>query len=752
MKKSKWFKLSYSMIVVLGLMLVQHYGDRFFAAGPGAHLSGSSSSGPIAVTPDNESVWVANPDNNSVSLINVENDANQKVDEIRVGREPQNLAVSPDGKFVYVSNSVDGTVTVIRANEGNPHVIKSIRVGTEPYGLAFTPNGSKLYVADARSNSVSVIDTNGDRLIKTIPNVGFEPRGLAVTNDGDGDDNDEKVYVTQFLALPVGGNKLDGEDDSKVGVVTVISTATDTVTGTVVLNPLADTGFKALGDAIARIPPGTQAIFTTGAYPNQLNNIAIKGNFAFVPNTGASPNGPVRFNVNTQSLLSVINLATNADAGKTINMHLAVAQQTNPSRLFITQPWAMAFKHTVNEGFVVSAASNIVVKVAIDPNTGAPTVQSDPLDSSRVLQVKVGKNPRGIAVNSRDTRAYVMNYVSRNVTVLDLTSVPEQVIATVGSAALPQPGTLEDKIHIGKELYNTSIGEFDPPAAGQPAIVGRMSAAGWGACSTCHPFGLSDNVVWIFATGPRRTIPQHTDFDLTDPQRQTQRALNWSAIFDEEEDFELNIRGVSGGLGLIVLGDGITQDPNVNAFVPLANGGRRQLKVRGVGAWDAIKAFEQFGIRPPISPLSKTNPDVNAGEALFRQANCQLCHGGPQWTSSKVRFTPPPDATLLSNGQLIGELKNVGTFDPTVKNEVRANVSPAPLGADGFAPASLLSVFAFPKTFLHNGAADSLDVVLANVQHRSAGTGGVDTLSNPFDRAKLVRFLESIDASTPPIQ
>ena len=103
MKKSKWFKLSYSMIVVLGLMLVQHYGDRFFAAGPGTHLSGSSSSGPIAVTPDNESVWVANPDNNSVSLINVENDANQKVDEIQVGREPQNLAVSPDGKFVYVS-------------------------------------------------------------------------------------------------------------------------------------------------------------------------------------------------------------------------------------------------------------------------------------------------------------------------------------------------------------------------------------------------------------------------------------------------------------------------------------------------------------------------------------------------------------------------------------------------------------------------------------------------------------------------
>jgi hypothetical protein len=38
--------------------------------------------------------------------------------------------------------------------------------------------------------------------------------------------------------------------------------------------------------------------------------------------------------------------------------------------------------------------------------------------------------------------------------------------------------------------------------------------------------------------------------------------------------------------------------------------------------------------------------------------------------------------------------------------------------------------------------------VLRNVTHRSAGTGGVDTLSNAADRAKLVRFIESIDAAT----
>ena len=64
---------------------------------------------------------------------------------------------------------------------------------------------------------------------------------------------------------------------------------------------------------------------------------------------------------------------------------------------------------------------------------------------------------------------------------------------------------------------------------------------------------------------------------------------------------------------------------------------------------------------------------------------------------------------------------------------------------------SLLSVFAFPQTFLHNGVSPSLSDVLNNVQHRSAGTAGVDTLSNAADRAKMVRFIESIDAATAPI-
>jgi YVTN family beta-propeller protein len=623
-----------------------------------------------------------------------------------------------------------------------------IPVGTEPYGLALTPSGAKLYVSNQRSSSVSVIDTATDTVVGTIvAGVSPGPRGLAVSNDGDGDDSDELLYVTQFLSQSAVG--VEGADDAKQGLLTLIDTAADAVNGYLVLPPLADTGFEAAGDALERTAPGSDFSFTTGAYPNQLNSIALKSQWVYVPNPGASPNGPLRFDVNVQSLLSWSDALAGTEPAP-LNMQLAVASQASDEKRFLTVPWALAFEHGSETGFVVSAASDVVAKIAIDPASGTPSVELDPDRADRVLEISVGKNPRGIVINPADSRAYVMNYVSRDVSVLDLTKSPETAIATMPSADLPAPGTSEALIHLGLELYNSSIGSFDPASPGKPPIVGRLSENGWGSCSACHPDGLSDNVVWIFPDGPRRTIPQHADFDPSDPLRLTQRMLNWSAARDEVEDFELDIRAVSGGDGLIVLGDGVTPDPDVANFLPQASGGRNQLKVGGVPAWDALKAYVKFGIRAPVSPQPKTDPDALAGRALFISANCQQCHGGPQWTRSSVRYTPPPAAGQVVNEQILAELRNVGTFDPSAFNEVNANAG-APKGADGFAIPSLLSGFAFESTLLHGGAVGGFDQVLQNVTHRSAGTGGVDTLSNAADRAKIAVFLRSIDGASVPI-
>jgi len=98
----------------------------------------------------------------------------------------------------------------------------------------------------------------------------------------------------------------------------------------------------------------------------------------------------------------------------------------------------------------------------------------------------------------------------------------------------------------------------------------------------------------------------------------------------------------------------------------------------------------------------------------------------------------------------------VGTFDPAlftdgVSNEIRANnmANVQARGILGLNVPSLISVFA-SAPYLHSGAAPTLDAVLENVTHRSAGSGGMDTLANENDRKAVVRFLKSIDRSTEP--
>src|SRR5262249_55429892 len=149
---------------------------------------------PLALTADDAFAVLANPDNNSVTFFDLRQDRNRKLAEVPVQTEPNGVAFLPDGSKAFAANTVSGTVSVMRVNLANGVVSRpyaQIPVGTEPYSLVLTPNGSKLYVANARSNSISVIDTATDTVIRTIQNAGIEPRGMAITNDGDADDLDE---------------------------------------------------------------------------------------------------------------------------------------------------------------------------------------------------------------------------------------------------------------------------------------------------------------------------------------------------------------------------------------------------------------------------------------------------------------------------------------------------------------------------------------------------------------------------------
>jgi YVTN family beta-propeller protein len=224
-------------------------------------------------------------------------------------------------------------------------------------------------------------------------------------------------------------------------------------------------------------------------------------------------------------------------------------------RLFLAVPWAIAFKNHADEGYAVSLSSNVVVKVTLDadgtPTVNAPKAAGDP---GSIVRILVGQGPRGIVVNGDDTRAYVANENSRDVSVIDLRT--DSVVATVSTSALPQPGTEAARRLVGKAVFDSSTG-VDLPALSSPALSGvvqrfpaRLSSEGWGSCFACHGFGRTDNVVWMFGSGPRRTSSLHASFNPEDAG--DIKLLNHSAINNEVQDFQNNILDVSGGLGLIV--------------------------------------------------------------------------------------------------------------------------------------------------------------------------------------------------------
>jgi hypothetical protein len=445
-------------------------------------------------------------------------------------------------------------------------------------------------------------------------------------------------------------------------------------------------------------------------------------------------------------------------------------------KLFNTNPFALAFKRKAKEGFVALAATNRLLRLEVNgqgvPTINAPHNAQDPgnivrielkdrleLSQSDPQDVIGGMNPRGLALNSKDTRAYVMDFVSRDIAVVDISgSNPAKyaTLARIQSAHLPPSGTVAATVQRGKQLFNTAIGPVGT-ATNSMRPAGRMSDTGWGTCYSCHVNGLIDSVTWMFPDGPRQSISMENTFTFRDAVIQHgapalpeshQRALNWSAVRDEVQDFERNIRAVSGGGGLI---EGIPEGAAGLAQVPdllvTANTGRD-------ADLDAIATYIALGVRAPISPLRGEN--VSRGRQLFAAAGCQSCHGGEDWTNSIIDFTPPPAAAQVVDAQLAKFLCRVGTFDSSlfadgVSNEIRANnvANVQARGADGFNVPSLISVFA-SAPYLHSGAALTLDAVLENVTHRSAGTGGVDTLTNPGDRRELVRFIKSIDRKTTP--
>jgi len=823
----------------------------------GVTLQTPSRSTSIALTSDDTKLVVVNRQNNSVSIIQVQDefghDTEELLAELPVGKEPRFVAISPDNNRAFITNAVDGTVSIIDLASPTPELLTtSITVGTEPRGIAFTPNGRYAYVANHTEGTVSVIRSASLEVVNTVT-VGGNPMAIAISNDGDADDNDESVYVTRFYSEVIDPiNRPDGFNDSKEGKVDYFTVAESLsqhpTAGVYKVAPIADSGFttdrrhfcqntrdalEAAGEVVffnsgadgtgggaANLAKETFCPDPTstdidadgpiannlqGVYPNYLYGALIRDGVLFIPNVGASPEPPVKFSVNVQALISSINLDSGTDS--TINLNNQIKTETNPDsptesldRLFGNDIVAIDANVDGDKFLVLSRGGNYVIRASLGDNgqldIGAP---------NNVVRFQTGNIPSGIVISQNGKRAYTNNEVSTSVTVIDLDN--NQVIERdLSSSEPPVPGTQKHRNVVGKLAFFTALGipddldtngddEFDIAIRDIEPLTFRSKASdnAWSGCSSCHEDGHSDNVTWIFPTGPRQTLPLEGTFANSDST--DQRVLNWNAVRGSVTDFNNNSRGVQGGTGFATNVDGINRTAEVFNHGP----------TKGISdALDAMTEWVANAVRAPIMPDNEDTFAIDSGRNLFT-TNCASCHGGEKWTKSSIALydnnptfelnplganffadgkVPPvdPDLTVAgpqivsvdTGGVVTKFLDDVGTLNLGNELEIRGagaigggeitiagdpneglEVTPqstqgfAALGGAGFNTPSLLGV-AYHSPYFHDGSAVTLDEVF----ERHTLPGAADAAINEIivseeEQEHLKAFLLSIDDDTP---
>ena len=802
----------------------------------GEIIPASSRSSTIALSSDDRRVVVVNREQNSVSVIEVQdeqgNDTSNLIAEVSVGNEPRYVALSPNDRWALVSNAVDGTVSLIALAGGTPAVLgEPITVGTEPRGIAFTPNGALAFVANHSSGNVSVIDTQQWEVINTIA-TGGNPLAIAVTNDGDDEDNDEQVYVTRFFGEVIDPARPDGFDDAKQGVIDNfgVKDAWQGVTRVrqITLSPLTDSGFNAdrrqfcqktrdilqdngevvffnsaadgQGNGAAALAnevfcPDNQSsdastdgpIGSTpqGAYSNLLHGALIRNGRLYIPHIGDQPEPPVRFNVNVQALVGVVDLRRGEHV-ESVNINAQIAQETQPDdptrsldRLFGNDIVAMDADRNGEHFFIVSRGGNYVLRAGLDAQ-GTITIFSG--QGTGAIRYQTGNLPSGVVVNASATRLYTNNEANSSVTAVDLVS--NQVIERDIHASTPAvPGTDEHRILIGKLVFHTALGipdvldtngdgSFDIDVRDIEPLRFRNKASdnAWSSCASCHEDGHSDGVTWLFPTGPRQTIALEGSFaknDLSD-----QRIFNWNAVRGSNTDFDQNSRGVQGGIGHATDVNGENRSAQIFNHGP----------VEGIS--DALDALSEWvaSVRAPVMPDGE---DSEAGRRVFAE-HCASCHGGVKWTKSRTSplydnnpifaenpiganffaGVAPLDPRLTVAGPQIvsvtdeqaGTLRfldDVGTVDAGNPLEIRGAGAIAGQSTQGFPSLSANGAFNSPSLlglglsapFLHDGSALSLEEVF--IRHRLGEASIAQTLDSS-DRQALVDFLVSIDDDTEP--
>lgn len=264
-----------------------------------------------------------------------------------------------------------------------------------------------------------------------------------------------------------------------------------------------------------------------------------------------------------------------------------------------------------------------------------------------------------LQVSADGERLYAYAWLDRQVHAWDIQDVGTP--RPLWSASTVNQEPLSPEVLWGKQLFHDAS---DP----------RIAKDGYLACTTCHPDGRHDGMVWDFTDrgeGLRNTISLegHGGLDMG--------RLHWSGNFDEIQDFEQELRHGQSGRGFL------TDDQWSTGTVSSPLG---DPKAGLSPELDALAAYVSSLDVPPESPWG-LDP---TGEALFFNKQCTVCH--------------PVDEQYTDSGRPSHPRHDVGTL---------TDASGMRLGTllDGLDTPTLLGVWS-TAPYLHDGSARNLEAAI----------------------------------------
>lgn len=599
-------------------------------------------------------VWCVNPDSATVSRIHATTLAKEL--EIAVGTKPHSLALKPDGSALWVVCEKSDDLWVLDPTNGALVTRTDLGYGVAPVAVAFAPDGSAGFIAGQGAGALLTINLT-TFAISSMLDLGAGPNSLAISGDS------SRILVTRFISPDTQGE------------VWEVNAGTMTLT-------------RAFALAFDNTPDGENS---GRGVPNYLMQVAISpdGRRAWIPSKkdnvarGLFRDGQSLTHDNTvRSILSQLDLVSNAEV---LSNRIDVDNHSLPGAICFSPLGDLAY---------VAYQGNNEVRVF------------DTASGNNLSSVDTGFAPQGVCLNADGSRLYVMNFLSRSVSLFDV----GQVAAGLSSAIVPLGETnvvatemLDQEVLAGKRIFYNAA---DP----------RMANEGYLTCINCHLDGGHDGRTWDFTDrgeGLRNTTT------LQGRRGIGHGRVHWSANFDEIQDFEHDIRNAFGGSGFM-------SDADFNSGTRNTTLGDAKAGISS--ELDALAAYVSSLTEFPRSHYRQTNGSLTIsgqnGRQHFQNLQCFNCHGGADFTDSAQ-----------------GVLHDIGTIKPGSGGRLGGPLT-------GIDTPTLRGV-AYTAPYLHDGLAFSLASVFNTTNAPDGSPHASFRTLNTTQQSELLAFLLELDGSEP---